>query len=413
MHFLVITMNYTPEPTGVSPFNTGLCEHLIARGHRVSVITTFPHYPQWRIYDEYRGALYKCEVINGVDVRRVIHFVPSRPRNLIQRLFYGISFSLNALLLLGTVGHYDGVFCASPPPFVPPVAWLAGRLKGVPTIVKLTDMALDVARSLGIVKDKTILTRFAQLLEDFNYRRMTAISVLCPAFKNSLMGKGIPGEKIYLVPVWADTELVHPLPRNNEFRKKQGLSDKQFIAIYSGNMGLKQGLSTMVEAANLTQAMSDIIWFLVGTGEDRNVLEDLAAKYALENLRFLPLQPLTIFPSMLAAADALLLIQKSSVIDTVIPSKLLTYMAAGRPVIASVHLDSTAAYYIREANCGVVVEPENPSALIEAIVEFRNNPAYAGQLGTNGRAYVEQHFSKSVVLAKYDRLFWNVFPDFS
>ena len=415
MRFLVIGINYVPEQTSVAPFTTGVCEHLVQRGHDVSVITAFPYYPQWRIHDGYRGALYKREQVRGVDVRRVIHFVPSKPRDLVQRLLHDVTFSSNALLATPWAGKFDGIFCSCPPPFVPTVAWLASRLRGVPFAVKLTDLAADTALALGIMKKQGALGRWARTLEGFNFRRAAGISVLCPGFKQRLVDRGIAEEKIFVVPDWADVETVRPLPRENEFRNHNHLADSDFLALHAGNMGLKQGLHTVVEAARLAEIADSgngATWMLVGDGEERQRLQQIATEYGTTVLRFLPLQPESIFPHMLAAADVLLMLQRTNVTDMVIPSKLLTYMASGRPIVASVNHASETANRIREADCGLIVPPEDASALLNAVEHLRAAPEEAQRLGRNGRVYVEAAFSKQIVLEMYDQFFGNVFPGF-
>jgi colanic acid biosynthesis glycosyl transferase WcaI len=413
MHLLVIGINYTPEQTSVGPFTTGLCEHLAEQGHRVSVMTAFPYYPQWRIHDEYRGMVYKRERINDVDVRRVIHFVPSKPRNLIQRLLHDASFAFNSLLAIPSVGTFDGIFCSCPPPFVPTIAWLASRLRGVPFAMQLTDLATDGALAVGMMKGRGGLAGWARVLENFNYRQAAGISVLCPAFKERLIEQGVPPGKIYLVPTWADVETIRPLPRDNGFRHRNSLDNADFVALHAGNMGLKQGLQTVVEAARVTEASSSgITWMLVGDGEERRRLQESAVRYGLTRLRFLPLQPNDMVPFMLAAADVCLVVQKATVTDMVIPSKLLTYMASGRPIVASVHPGSATAHRIREADCGLIVPPEDPQSLVEAVERLRAVPTDAQRLGSNGRAYVEKHFAKQVVLDLYDQFLAAVFPEF-
>ena len=417
MHLLVIGINYYPEQTSVGPFTTGLCEHLVGQGHRVSVITAFPYYPQWRVHDEYRGMLYKHEQINRVDVKRVIHFVPSRPRDLIQRLLHDISFSFNALLAISRVGPFDGIFCSSPPPFVPTIAWIASRVRGVPFAMKLTDLATDAALALKIMRGGNRLTYWARMIEDFNYSQAAGISVLCSVFKQRLIERGVAPNKIYLVPDWADVESIRPLPRDNDFRRRNGLADGDFIALHTGNMGLKQGLHTVVEAARISEVPSASIgrtmWLLVGDGEERRQLQESAAGCGLSTMRFLPLQSTEMFPYVLAAADVLLLIQRASVTDTVIPSKLLTYMASGRPIVASVNSNSEAAVRIREADCGLILPPEDPQSLVNAIKYLHSNPGEGQRLGRNGRKYVAEHFSKQTVLSLYDCFLSRVFPKFS
>lgn len=413
MHLLVMGINYAPEPISVAPFTTGLCEHLVEQGHRVSVITAFPYYPQWRTYDGYRGLLYKYERINGVDVRRVIHFVPSEPKKLAQRLIHDITFSFNAMLAIPPVGSLDGIFCSSPPPFMPTVAWLASRLHGVPFAMQLTDLATDAATSLGMLNREGWLVRWAHALENLNYERAAGISVLCSGFRDKLIRRGVPAEKIGIVPTWADTETIRPLPRENDFRRRNGLAVDDFVMLHAGNMGLKQGLHTVVEAARLSEASyTRAKWLLVGDGEERRRLQESAAACGLSALRFLPLQPAETFPYMLAAADVLLLVQRADVTDSVIPSKLLTYMAAGRPIVASVNKDSEVARRIQEGDCGLIVPPEDPHSLVDAIQYLRAAGVEAQRLGHNGRVYVEERFGKRTVLGLYDRFLATVFPRF-
>ena len=246
MHLLVIGINYCPEQTSVAPFTTRLCEHLVEQGHQVSVITAFPYYPQWRIHDGYRGIVYRRERIHDVDVRRVIHYVPSNPRNLLQRVLHDISFAFNALLAVPLVGTFDGIFCSSPPPFVPAVAWLASRLRGVPFAINLTDLAADAAISLGMMSRLEWLARWARMLEEFNYDRAAGISVLSQGFKENLIRHGVLADKISVVPTWADIENIRPLSRQNLFRRQNDLAESDFVAVHTGNMGLKQGLQTAV-----------------------------------------------------------------------------------------------------------------------------------------------------------------------
>lgn len=408
MKFLIIGMNYHPEPTSVSPFTTGLCEHFVKSGHKVTVITTFPHYPEWRIYDDYRGKIYQRENINGVDVRRVFHFVPSKPSKFINRLLYDVSFPLAALFVLPFVGKYDGIFCPSPSPFNPWAAWLASKMKNKKFIIFLTDLASNAANSLGIMRS-TFLTRLAHFVENFTYKRAAAIVAISPVFVKVLRERGIENNKILLISLWANSERIKSLHRENIFRKQNKISGELFVVAYSGNMGMKQGLETVVEASKMSFSSDNMLWLLVGEGERRAYLQKLAKQKNLNHLHFLPLQPKTMVPYMLAAADVLMLIQKADIVDSVIPSKLLVYMASGRPIVASVHERSEAARLIHEANCGIIVSPEEPEALFEAVYKLRNSPEEMAEYGSNGRLYVEKYFSKELILKRYEELFRKVF----
>ena len=202
-----------------------------------------------------------------------------------------------------------------------------------------------------------------------------------------------------------DTDVIRPLERDNAFRQQQELRPEDFVVLYSGNLGVKQGLETLVEAADLLRGDPRIVFFIVGEGMRKADLEADVARRRLNNVRFLPPQPMDAFSQVLSAADVLVLIQKGDIVDIVMPSKLLTYMAAGRPVVAAVNPKSEAGRYVRKADCGLVVPPEDPEALAKAIRSLSADPQSVTRLGVNARAFAEQHFSKTVVLRKYEELF--------
>jgi colanic acid biosynthesis glycosyl transferase WcaI len=411
VHILVIGINYWPEETSVAPFTTGLCQHLVEAGHRVSVITAFPYYPEWRIRDAYRGRIYKRESVSGVDVRRVWHYVPRRPRGLVERLLHDITFSLSALMAACAVRKVDAIFCSSPPPFVPVVAWLHARARRVPHAIKVTDLATDAAVSTGIMVAGP-LVRLARSLERFNYSRAQGVSVLCSGFEKRLVELGVPVDRVFVVTDWADTVHVRPLDRENQFRQAQGYDPADFVVLHAGSMGLKQKLETVLESAILAEKSGlPVKWLLVGDGEERERLERLTKESGLASVRFLKLLPAETLPYALASANAVLLTQQASVTDSVIPSKLLTYMASGRAILASINPASEAARRINDASCGVVVAPEDPRALLEGIMALRDLGPAVDDMGRRGREYVEAHFSKERVLQDYDRFFCAVFGE--
>jgi len=404
MHILVLGINYAPEKTSVAPFTTGLCEHLAALGHRVTVVTAFPYYPQWKVWEGYRGSLYRRETLHSVEVRRVAHFVPWKPSNLFQRLAYDLSFAISAFVAALFTGKCDLIYCSCPPPTVPLAAHLLSLLKHAPLVVKLTDLASDAAFSTGILKNAAAI-RLARAFEKFTLGKALAVVCLCQGFIDRLRERGVPGEKLHLIPDWGDTEHIRPSPRGAAFRLANRIPSDAFLAMHTGNMGKKQDLGNIVRAAELSRDEANLLWLLVGEGEERVALEREISRLRLTNIRLLPLQPAESLQQMYGAADVLLLNQKSAVEDAVIPSKLLTYMASGHPVVAAVSLRSEASRQIERADCGLLVAPENPQALVEGVAALRRAPAMRQRLGRNGRAYAEAHFTRERVLQSYEHLF--------
>jgi colanic acid biosynthesis glycosyl transferase WcaI len=404
MRILILGINYFPEPTSVSPFTTGLAEHLAAQDHSVQVVTAFPYYPEWRIWREYRGRVTQEEVRHGVRIRRVRHFVPRRPSSLIQRLLHDFSFSLTAFLAGLNSAECDIIYCSSPPPALAVSAYLLSKWKRVPYVIKLTDLASDAALATGILNEGRAV-KVARALEDFVYWNAEAVFCLCEAFIDKLTKRGIPPAKLRMIPDWGDTENIRPVISDGSFHARHGIRPGQFLALHTGNMGKKQDLLNIVRAAELTNHDQELVWMIVGQGEERPLIETEIAKRKLTNLRLLPLQPAEIMCQMYAAADVLILNQKAAVKDAVIPSKLLTYMSAGRPVLASVSDESETARQVRKAQCGIVVAPEDAAALVEGVSSLRAEPSLRHTLGRNGCSYVDANFTKARVLRAYDEYF--------
>jgi colanic acid biosynthesis glycosyl transferase WcaI len=404
MKILVLGINYSPEKTSVAPFTTGLCEHLVQQGHRVTVVTACPYYPGWRVFDEYRGARFRRETINGVAVQRVWHFVPWRPSGLWQRLAHDLSFTITAFVAGLLAGKCDVIYCSCPPPTLGLAAFALSKIRRAPFVIKLTDLATDTALATGIMHDGVAI-RIAQQIESFVYRKAKSIACLCQGFIEHLAQRGVDLDKVRLIPDWGDTEKIRPLRDSTRFRIEHNIPAQGFLVMHTGNMGKKQCLINALKAAELTRDEQRICWLLVGDGEERELLQREVTARALHQVRLLPLQPVEMLPHMFAEADLLLLNQLSAIEDAVIPSKLLTYMAAGRPIVAAVSERSESAQHVLRACCGLVIQPESPEALAEAVLRLAREPEHRQQFGANGRAYAEAHFRKSAVLKQYDLLF--------
>jgi putative colanic acid biosynthesis glycosyltransferase WcaI len=400
LRILVVTGCYAPDSTGIAPLNTELCEYLVARGHEVTVATGLPHYPEWRVPASHRGRFAIREKRAGVAVRRHWIWVPAR-RTPLRRIAFDTSVGFAAGLSSMTVRNVDVVLGISPPLQAGFAAWAIAKRRGVPFVLQIKDLVPDLAVSLGMLRNRAAIG-CARALEHFLYRRADGILVICDGFREHVLRAGVPAQRIAVVPDWVDTEFIHPRVSGAEFRRAHAL-DRQFVVLHIGNMGTKQKLDIVLEAAARLGAARDIVLCLAGDGADRPRLESLARSRGLPNVRFLPLAARAALPGMLAAADVLLLNQSAAVGDTVIPSKLLTYLAAGRPIIAAAQSGSQATRTVQFAGGGIIVPPEDAASLAAAILRLREYPPLREQLGQNGRAFAEQHFAGERVLPRLEQ----------
>jgi len=394
--------NYAPEKTASAPLTTDFCQFLVAAGHRVSVVTTFPHYPEWRINKDYRGRLYIKELIDGVCVHRILNYIPQRPTSLKRVLYYG-SFSVEAVLPALASDRPDLIICVSPPLELALSASLLKLLWRVPFVLWIKDMVPDVAIQLGMLKNRALIG-LARRLEDFAYARAAKILVICESFANNVCDKGVPVDKVAIVSDWVNTEYIRPDIPGTKFREAHGIDSATFVVLHAGNIGGKQGLEFLVRAAKLLEDKKPIQFLIVGDGARKAAVVAEARLLGAQNVRFLPLQPAEHLPAMLAAADMLVLHQHAGVTDSVIPSKLLTYMASGRSIVVTAAPDSATGIAVSRAGCGLAVEPENPPELAQAILRLFASEQLRAQCGSSGRRFVSDNFSRLTVLSRLEAL---------
>jgi colanic acid biosynthesis glycosyl transferase WcaI len=397
MRLLVLGINYWPEETGIAVFTTGRCEYLAAQGHDVTMVTAFPYYPQWRVHDGYRGQLFTRERRKAVTILRSYLYVPRRVTT-VRRVPHEASFLASSLIRALRARRPDLLLVVSPPLGLAVSAVLLSRWWGVPYAFHVADLQPDAALELGMLAEGG-LTRILYRLERLAYRRAVLVSTVSEAMRQRIVAKRVPPEKVDRFSDWADPALfaVPLVGGGAAFRRTFGLEDR-FLVVHIGNMGVKQGLEVMLGAAARSSDHPALTYLLVGDGAMRQTLEAQATAYQLSNLWVLPLQHREMFLELLAAADLCLVTQQRTVADIVFPSKVITLLAAGRPVVASVNAKSEVARVITEAGAGVVVLPEEPEALMDAIVALSQDTPRRHAMGARGRAYARQQWDRERIL---------------
>jgi colanic acid biosynthesis glycosyl transferase WcaI len=404
LDILVVSINYSPEPTGFAPHVAAFCEHLAAVGHRVTVFTGFPFAPNWARWPEFGGKFIQREHRSGVRVVRHTHFIPRSARRMIQRVLMEGTFCLVAMFsLVRFRPRADVVLYVGAQPSLAMFARLVAGLKGVPYGVMINDLAAGAASDVGIVKS-SFLQWCLHAFENASYRAAAGATVLGQGFKDVLVADGYPASRVQVVRSPVDVEIVQPRDTDVAFRQRHGFGPQDFVILFAGSMGLKQGLDNVIAAAaRLKDECPEVKWLLVGEGETRAETERLIVRHALaDRVRLIPFQPVEQLSAMFSAGDVLLLNQLAAVKNTVVPSKLLTYMSAGRPVLAAVNAASQGAEILREADGGRVIQPEDPAALAAAVKEMRLDAPGRLRMGRANRAYALEHFDQRKILQKLE-----------
>lgn len=399
MRILVISLYYEPDRCQSNgPIIRALCDDWAAAGHDVTVLTSFPHYSCDAVWPEYRGRLWQRDRVGNVNVIRSYIFVPRR-RGALGRILNYLSFNLSSTLAGLFSGKHEVIFVMSPPLTIGLTAYVLGLLKRIPFCYNLQDIWPEVAVKLGMLRGRRLIA-FFERLEQFIYDKSRKIFAISDEFKQNLLGKGVPAEKIEVIPNFVDTTFVRPLPRQNAFAEAHGLTDS-FTVLYAGNIGLSQGLEVILDAAEQLRARRDIRFLIVGQGSSRDQLLADAERRGLANVKFLPLQPEADVPWLYASCDVALIPLRRGITENSVPCKTYSIMASGKPYIAGVDEGSNVWKLTTQVDCGVCVSPENGAALADAVLRLQTDATAAQAMGRNGRAYVERHFAREAITERY------------
>ncbi len=405
MRILIVSPHYKPEEVAAAAtFVEEIAVDLTAMGHDVSVLTAFPNYPVGKVFEPYRGKLFQREVYNGIPLTRVWIYATASKKFWPRVLNFG-SFSLTALLGgLFTRPRPDVLYVMMPPLTLGVTGVLLGAALRARVVVNVQDIHPYAAVAMGVLKNKRVI-RFFERMEKWIYRHVDHIVVISRGFKDNLIEKGTPADKISIIPNWADPDSIRPGPQDNAFRREVG-ADGKFLVVYSGGLTHNSNLEPVLGAAELLRD-EPFEFVLVGDGVRKADLQARAAKARLTNVQFKPFQPLERYPDVLRAADMTLVTLCTPAALVSVPSKIFKQMAAGRPVLAIAPPDTEIERLVTDADCGLVVQPDNPGALAEALRRAASHPDDCARWGTQGRAYFEQHHSRAIGVARLEEVLRN------
>lgn len=402
MKIVLWGINYTPEVTGIAPFNAGVAEYLVAQGHDVAVVTGFPYYPQWQKRAEDHGRIYRSEKKNGVELHRCWLYVP-RTATTLRRIVHELSFGLMSFLRVLALRRADVYVVVSPPLVLGFFGWLATRLKWSRYVFHVQDLQPDAAVGLHMINGGGFI-RALYALERFAYRHAAAVSGISDGMMAAFARKGVPLAKRIYFPNWlragaAQEEIAIG------FRARHGIGNDELLAVYAGNLGRKQGIDILLHAAaQLEREASDPIArririLIIGSGAGRAELEAQLAAEPRRNVQLLPLLSDEDYAAMLREADVGLITQAPGTGQFFFPSKLLSVLRSGLPVVTVADDDSELARAVRDGGFGVNVPTGRPELLAQALRQASADPLLLRAWAARTR-WVQQ-FSPALVLPAF------------
>lgn len=401
MKILYICQYYLPEPGAPSVRASELAKYWVRAGHEVTVLTGFPNHPNGKVPPEYRAKLRRLvmrERMDGVEVART-WLLPLPNRKSWERMLNYSSFAVSAALRGLFLPRPDVLIATSPQLLVGLSGLVIAKLRRIPFIFEVRDLWPESLVAVGVSRKDSFIYRALALVARLLYRCADHIVVVSPPFKDCLRDDwGIDERKVSVMKNGIDTEMFETLP--NDWAKPEG----EFWVSFIGTIGNAHGLETLIAAARtLRNSHPDIKFIVAGDGAERAKIEELARIEGLANLRILGPQPRAKIPGLIAASDVCLsLLKKSDVFKTVLPTKMMEFMACGRPVILGV--EGYAKQMLEDAEAGVSIPPEDPVALCEAVLRFRADRELGPRLGANGRRYAFERLSRACTASEYAAL---------
>ncbi|ASG87739.1 colanic acid biosynthesis fucosyltransferase WcaI [Salmonella enterica] len=401
MKILVYGINYSPELTGIGKYTGEMVAWMAREGHEVRVITAPPYYPQWKVGERYSAWRYRREV-GEATVWRCPLYVPKQPSTL-KRLLHLGSFALSSFFPLMAQRRWkpDRIIGVVPTLFCTPGMRLLAKLSGARTVLHIQDYEVDAMLGLGMAgKGKRgSVARLASAFERSALHNVDNVSTISRSMMNKAREKGVAAEKILFFPNWSEVARFQDVNDADvtALRQQLGLPEDKKIVLYSGNIGEKQGLEKVIDAAERLRDRP-LFFAIVGQGGGKARLENMARERGLPNIKFLPLQPYDALPALLKMGDCHLVVQKRGAADAVLPSKLTNILAVGgNAVITAEPHTELGQLCTRYPGIAVCVEPESTDALVDGISQALAMP----KNNTAAREYAERTLNKENVLSQF------------
>lgn len=410
MKIIVLCPHFAPDTAPTGTVMTRIVDELARHGHELHVVTSLPWYAEHAIAPGWSGRWIRTERVEWGSITRVHPFPGDDKSNLLRRAVGFVGFSALATLAALRAGGWwrraDLVLAMSPPLTLGPTGWLVALARRARLLFNIQDVFPDAAVRTGAISNRRMITA-AHALERFAYHRARAVTVLSDDLRRNVVSKVDPShaDRVHVIANFVDTDVITPRDRDNEYRRELGIGVEP-VVLYAGNVGFSQSLDLVVGAA---RACPDITFVVNGDGAARAALEDEAAD--ITNLRFAGYQPVQRLPDVLAAGDIHVVPLRAGLGDVSVPSKTYSSLAAARPVVASIDLDSEIPRLLEVSGAGVSVPPDDLDAFVEAIRSLATDPERAARLGRSGRAWAEAEASPAAVGAAYHQLITAVVTD--
>jgi colanic acid biosynthesis glycosyl transferase WcaI len=402
---LLLSHNFSPEPTGIGKYNGEMMDWLCKNGYNTTVITTFPYYPFWKVQAPYNNKWYKKEVITYTEqgtvmtVYRCPIYIPAFPSGAKRMLQDMLLWPAKLVIVLQQIllnKKHDLVISIAPPFHLAYLAFFYRTFKGGKIDYHIQDLQIEAAQQLNILGSKKLFNLMYKI-EQRILRKADYVSTISEGMMKKVEEKA--GRKVLFFPNWADTSFFYPLDDRDPAKKVWGFKADDLVCLYSGSIGEKQGLESIICAAEILKDQPQIKFVIAGSGPYKAKLTELVETKGLTNVFFFPVQDKEHFNAFLNMADLHLIIQKGNASDLVMPSKLTTILAVGGATIVTAPHGTSLQQVITNNNLGMVTSPDDTEELAAAIKSsLTKNMA---EMRQNARGYALKYLNIDNVMQTF------------
>ena len=389
----IISPEFPPEASPTARMASELSEGLAAVGYEVTVIAGFPNRPMGVVYEGYRRSLRSLESHGQVRLVRCPNWLIGPNRRHYSRILENLTFGLSSLYNLLREARPDILVVETWPILAAQCAFIAAQIWNVPVIYYVQDVYPEIAVDVGVLREGSLVSRLLLVWDTCLCRHASTVVAISDTMGALLSSaRNLPPSKVRVVPNWLVGTTITPVQHSTRWRARLGLSEDQFILMYAGTLGLVSGVDILIEVARLLRA--DRVQILcVGEGPLKQPMVREAELECLENIHFIPFQPEGELSDLLGTADAFILPMIPNARDAAVPSKLITYLAAGRPVVCASQEEGAVAQIVRSREAGILARAGDPADIVRAVRQLAEDPDWRRRLGANARSCFEDHFT--------------------
>ncbi|WP_343692727.1 WcaI family glycosyltransferase [Chitinophaga sp.] len=399
---LLISGNYSPEPTGIGKYNGEMMQWLADKGYDCTVITTYPYYPYWKIQPPYAhaGRWYKKEKYPGLTIYRCPQYIPAVPSGM-KRILMDVTFFMAAffrLLTLLFTTKFDVVMVVVPPFHLGFLGLLYKWIRGARLLYHIQDMQIEAARDLQMIRSRWLLNTLFRM-EQFILRKADLVSSISEGMMRKIAAKS--GKEIFFFPNWVAVNHFFPMDGRQQLKADFGFHAEDKVILYAGAIGEKQGLESILEVALAMQENDRLKFLICGAGPYKASLESKAQAMSLQNVIFYPTQPSSHFNRFLNMADIHLVIQKANAADLVMPSKLTTILAVEGLALITANEGTSLYELVNKHQLGIVVQAENQQALYEGLLQAINEDS--GHITSRAGDYARNFLAIDSIMTSFEQ----------